>query len=329
MSAAVPTQPHDLPLLATEASTSGNTYIVTGANTGLGYEAALHLVRLGAKKVILAVRSLAAGEAAKAKIEAATGTTGVAEVWALDLSSYDSAKAFARRAVNQLERIDAVIENAAVATVGEKRAEGHLLPLTVNVLGTFLLAVLLLPKMRRDAEREGIVPRLVVVSSTVGWDAREEWDGIREDALVRFDLLDSGNLMVTYALSKLMDTFCVRELARVLPVQKGKVVINAVCPGLCITDLGRNCPPDLKESIDEQREMYGRTAEDGSRTLLAAVVHGEESHGCFSSSCEIREDVVPDWVKDEEAQKYQKQLWELVVRELENVEPGCVKMTLQ
>ncbi|KAL4867694.1 hypothetical protein BDV12DRAFT_117313 [Aspergillus spectabilis] len=289
MSAEVPNQPRDLPFLATRESTSGKTYIVTGANTGLGFEASKHLVNLGAKKVILAVRSITSGEAAKQKIDDATGTTDIADVWALDLSSYDSVKAFAKRAITELDRIDAVIENAAVAIAEHKLAEGHILPLTVNVLSTFLLAVLLLPKLKESAEQYGILPRLVIVTSGVGFNARETWDKIKKDPFVRAREIPSEQLMVTYPISKLMDTLAVRELAAQLPVEQGKVVINAVCPGLCRTELVRNTKGSMKDLILEQHELYGRTAEDGSRTLLAGAILGKESHGAFLSSCEVRE----------------------------------------
>ncbi|KAL4918204.1 hypothetical protein BDW62DRAFT_217700 [Aspergillus aurantiobrunneus] len=306
MSGEVTTQPRNLPLLVTESSTKGKTYVVTGANTGLGFEAAKYLVRLGAKQVILAVRSTPSGEAAKQKIEEATGMTEVAHVWALDLSSYDSVKAFAKRASTELCRLDAVIENAAVATPAQKLAEGHLIGITVNVLSTFLLAVLLLPKLKESAEKYGILPHLSIVTSGAGWDAREVWEQIKEDPLVRTNMLPVEQLIVTYPLSKLMDIFAVRELAAHLPLEQGKVVINAVCP-----------------------ELYGRTAEDGSRTLLAGIILGKGSHGAFTSSCEIRNDKIHDWVKTEETKKWQKHLWDIIVKELEAAEPGSVRKALQ
>lgn len=198
MSDEIATQPHNLPLLATEESTAGKTYIVTGANTGLGFEASKHLVSLGAKKVILAVRSVPSGEAAKKKIDEATGKATVAEVWALDLSSYESVKAFARRATTELDRIDAVIENAAVATGEQKSAEGYHIGLTVNVLSTFLLAVLLLPKLKESAEKYGILPRLSIVTSGVGFDVRQVWEMVKEDPFVRASGLPAEQLMATY-----------------------------------------------------------------------------------------------------------------------------------
>ncbi|KAJ0422777.1 hypothetical protein BJY00DRAFT_300050 [Aspergillus carlsbadensis] len=327
MAADIPRQPRDLPILLTKETVTGGTYIVTGANTGLGYEAAKHLVRLGATKVILAVRRPANGETARAEIEAATGTSGVAEVWALDLSSYDSVKSFAARVENELERVDAVIENAAVAIREKILAEGHILPLTVNVFGTFLLAMLLLPKLKESAEKYGILPRLSLITSGSAFDVREHWEAIREDP---FNGLDGAEkLMVSYPISKLMDTLITRELASLLPIEKGKVVINASCPGLCITELDRNMVGKMKEELGQLREEFGRTAEDGSRTLLAGVALGKESHGRYLTNCEIRDDRLPEWMTDAEAQKDQKRLWDLLVQELETAAPGCAQKALQ
>lgn len=97
-----------------EQSCKGQVYIVTGANTGLGFEAARHLVRLGADKVILACRNLEKGEAAVKDIEESTKRIGVAEVWSLDLSSFESVKEFAKK-VDTLPRIDAIVENAGMS----------------------------------------------------------------------------------------------------------------------------------------------------------------------------------------------------------------------
>jgi NAD(P)-dependent dehydrogenase (short-subunit alcohol dehydrogenase family) len=198
MAADIPGQPRDLPILLTKEAVTGGTYIVTGANTGLGFEAAKHLVRLGAAKVILAVRRPANGETARAEIDAATATSGVAEVWALDLSRYDSVKAFAARVENELDRVDAVIENAAVATGQRILAEGHILPLTVNVFGTFLLAMLLLPKLKESAEKFGILPRLSLITSGSAFDVRDQWEAIRDDPYNKLEAVGAEKLMVSY-----------------------------------------------------------------------------------------------------------------------------------
>ncbi|KFY13238.1 hypothetical protein V492_03384 [Pseudogymnoascus sp. VKM F-4246] len=326
MADAVATQPHNLPLHISREKCSGKTYIVTGSNVGLGFEASKHLVAVGAAKVIMAVRNTSAGETAKADIEAATGTTGVAEVWALDLSSYDSVKAFAKRAAG-LERIDALIENAGVAAFERTMAEGHLLNITVNVISTLLLAVLLLPKMSEDAKKFGIVPHIAVVSSGVGFDVKADWDIIKGDPLVEVENEEHKGLKM-YPLSKLLETVATRQLAALAPVSRTGVVVNITCPGSCKTDLGRHAPPAFRAVLKESKDKYGRTAEDGSRTLLFGAVSGKESHGRFLDSCRIADGVVPSWVTDEEGQKSQKLLWDAVSSELESIQPGCVKAIL-
>jgi NAD(P)-dependent dehydrogenase (short-subunit alcohol dehydrogenase family) len=191
----LPTQAHNLPLLATPSTTAGKTYIITGANTGLGFEAAKHLATLGAAKVILGVRNPAAGQAAKLEIDTAAGLgphSDVVQVWPLDLCSYASVRAFAKRAGDELARIDGLVLNAAVALATREVAEGHAKPVTVNVVSTLALAVLLLPVMSGLAKKVGggLVPRVVVVTSRVGFDAREAWEGIKGDPVRGMDAED-------------------------------------------------------------------------------------------------------------------------------------------
>lgn len=184
---AIATQRRGLPLFVTTETCLGGTYIVTGANSGLGFQAAKHLVALNAAKVVLAVRNVAAGETAKAEIEEATGKTGVAEVWTLDLADHESVKTFANRAIAELERVDALIENAGIAMAGGPLVGGHVAVVTVNLISTLLLAVMLLPKMSEGAHKFGILPHIVAITSRVGFDAREDWDKIKDDPLTKID----------------------------------------------------------------------------------------------------------------------------------------------
>jgi NAD(P)-dependent dehydrogenase (short-subunit alcohol dehydrogenase family) len=181
-----------LPTADTYASQiKGGTFIVTGSNTGLGLEAAKSFVRLHATKVILAVRSPSKGEEAKSKIEAETGITGVAEVWALDMSSYDSIIEFGKK-INALERLDAIVENAAVALDKWSTADkGMETTMIVNVTGTMLLTGLVMPKLRESAEKYGVKPHLSIVGSGVAFrdDARDELDKVPEGT----DIIDWFN----------------------------------------------------------------------------------------------------------------------------------------
>ena len=145
---------------------SGQTIIVTGANVGLGLEAARHFTRLNARKVVLGVRNLEKGEAAKKSIEETTKRNGVVEVWQLDLTSYESTKQFVRRA-ESLERLDTVVENAGIATLEYRVAEDNEATVTTNVVSTYLLGLMILPKLRETGTKFNIIPHLVIVSSEV------------------------------------------------------------------------------------------------------------------------------------------------------------------
>lgn len=185
----VKTQKRNLPLVLTTQDCAGRTYIVTGSNTGLGFEAAKHLAALGSAKVILAVRNLEAGNAAKAKILADTkANSDAVDVWALDLSNYDSVKAFANRATAELDRVDSLICNAAVAEQTTRKVEGHVPCITVNVTSTFLLSMLMMPKLRETAKKySNAVPHIVIVSSRVGFQAKPAWDKIKENPIAGVD----------------------------------------------------------------------------------------------------------------------------------------------
>jgi len=148
------------------------TIIVTGSNTGLGLEAARHISRLNASLLILAVRNPVKGEAAKESILATTGRPSESiEVWELDMQSYDSVKAFAARA-SKLQRIDALLENAGIMAQSFKLVAGYESVITTNVIGTFLLALLLLPKLRESAKKMGTRPRLSFVASDLHFIAK-------------------------------------------------------------------------------------------------------------------------------------------------------------
>lgn len=135
---------------------------------GLGFEAAKHLVRLDAAKVILAVRNQAAGEEAAKAIESATQRKGATEVWPLDLAKYESVRAFIRR-MDGLPRLDGVSLNAALAPLSWSFAEDNETGITVNVISTMLLAVAGIPILEKSAKQYGTVPRLSIVSSGK-WD---------------------------------------------------------------------------------------------------------------------------------------------------------------
>lgn len=144
----------------------GKTVIVTGSNVGLGLEAARHFARLSAARVILAVRDLAKGEAAKVSIDKTSRRSpSPVAVWKLDLSSYDSVKEFAARVDNELERVDILCGNAGHATGVFRITEKDESTITTSVVSAFLLVFLLLPKLKRTAQHFNTYPVVTITTS--------------------------------------------------------------------------------------------------------------------------------------------------------------------
>ena len=93
------------------------------------------------------------------------------EVWQLDLGSYESVKKFAQRAQG-LQRLDVVVENAGIGGYNYAIAEGSERMITVNVISTFLLALMILPKLEKTATQFNKQSYLVVVTSEVHVSAK-------------------------------------------------------------------------------------------------------------------------------------------------------------
>ena len=160
----------------TNLSFEGQTVIVTGANVGLGFESARHFHKLGADLVILAVRDVRKGESARDKL--LIPGRGAIEVWQLDLSDTASIIAFAEKAAKH-PRIDVVLENAGLQQHHwQVSKEGFEMTIAVNFYGTILLALLMIPILRKSGQKYKMNPRLTVVSSEVhhftSWGKKSE-----------------------------------------------------------------------------------------------------------------------------------------------------------
>lgn len=144
---------------------SGQTVVVTGATSGLGYEAAKHILRLGASKLILAVRNVSKGNKVAEEISSALSLPlSNIEVWELDLSSFSSVKQFGER-ISTLDRLDAVVQNAGIMTSKFTLIEGCESQIAVNVISPALLGYLVIPKLQQSAATTGNRGRLAFVGS--------------------------------------------------------------------------------------------------------------------------------------------------------------------
>jgi len=301
---------------------SGQTVIVTGSNCGLGLEVARHFTRLNAGHVILACRNSQKGEAAKADIEKTTKRKNVVEVWPLDLSSYDSVKAFCTRA-KSLERLDIVIENAGIATPTYEDFEGCESTITVNVLSTFLMVFLLLPKLKETAERFNVIPRLTIVTS----DAHQMANFRERTSTDIFAALgDSASKFQAdrYNTSKLLEILIVQELAPNITASsksgKPSVIVNCVNPGYCVSELQRHAVPVMYFLVKLGGLIVARSTEVGSRTLFAGAIGGEETHGQYMSACEVKEPSA--FVRSKDGEETRRKVYQQLLVVLEGIESG-------
>ncbi|KAJ3148187.1 hypothetical protein HDU86_007535 [Geranomyces michiganensis] len=297
---------------------TGQTIIVTGANQGLGFEAARHFARLGAN-LILACRNVSKAEAAKADIEKTTGSKTV-QVWELDLSRYDSVKAFAKR-VQGLERLDAIVENAGISTLKYSEAEGNESTITTNVVSTFLLALLVLPKLRESAKKFNIVPHLTIVSSEVHFFTSFP-ESQADDIFAELNDQKKARMWDRYNVSKAMEVLICRELTELMasPTSSRKpfVVLNFLNPGMCHSELAG----EFGTPVKVLKYFLARTTEVGSRTLVHAVEIGKESHGRYLSNSKVTP--VAAWVESDYGIKAQKKLWKQFAPMLERIQPGIL-----
>lgn len=267
-------------------SLSGKTAIISGSNTGLGYEAAIQLLGLKLSHLILAVRSVEKGETAAAKLRHLHPKPKI-EVWQLDMSLYDSIKAFASRVKSTLARIDIVILNAGVIGLNFKIVEstGHEETLQVNYLSTVLLTILLLPilKAKRPPGSEPL--HLTIVNAALSLAAKFP----NRDAnpiLPSFDDPKAFDQQENYNSSKLLAHMFLWRLVDY--VSANDVIVNLADPAWCKgTELTRDVKGGMKVGL-KLFSLLGRTPQVGASCFVDAVVNkGKESHGCFLMSWKI------------------------------------------
>ncbi|MDB5971280.1 MAG: NADP-dependent 3-hydroxy acid dehydrogenase YdfG [Hydrocarboniphaga sp.] len=202
---------------------SGRLAIVTGANIGLGYEAALALARRGAK-VILACRSMPKAEAAvqRIRIELPKADLQIAE---LDISDMDSVRHFASEFRREHARLDLLINNAGVMAIPRQLTrDGFEMQLATNHLGHFALTGLLLPCLNAAPHA-----RVVAVSSMAARHASIAFDNLMGERGCR--------PWKAYNQSKLANLMFGRELQRRLARSGATTTAVIAHPGSATTNL--------------------------------------------------------------------------------------------
>ncbi|KAI8630445.1 short-chain dehydrogenase/reductase [Xylariaceae sp. FL1651] len=265
-----------------KVSFAGKTVLVTGANTGLGFQAAQKYAALGVERLILGVRSQLKGEAAKEAITNATGYSKI-DILTVDLTSFDSVQAFVENLEKLTDKLDVALLNAGLGNpTYQKSASGWEMAVQVNVLSTALMAVLLLPILRSTAA-QGRTPHLTFVNSNGHDLAKREWLG-PDGSLLQACNKEKGWVSEhSYSMVKLAGMAVMQQIAKVTAssTDSPKIIVNAVCPGLCKTELGRNFNVVQRAIGNIVLSFIARTAEQGSRTLVSGTALGPESHGRF------------------------------------------------
>jgi NAD(P)-dependent dehydrogenase (short-subunit alcohol dehydrogenase family) len=231
----------------------GRVAVVTGANTGLGFETAKVLAGRGAT-VVLAVRDVDKGAQAAARM------AGDVTVQQLDLTSLDSVRTAADQLHRTHPRIDLLVNNAGVMyTPKQTTQDGFERQFGTNHLGHFALTGLLLDLLLP-------VPgsRVVTVSST----------GHRIRAAVHFDDLQwerSYSRTGAYGQSKLANLMFTYELQRRLAAHGAPTLAAAGHPGVSNTELVRNSPALLRAPLERLAPLLTQPAAMGALPTLRAA----------------------------------------------------------
>jgi NAD(P)-dependent dehydrogenase (short-subunit alcohol dehydrogenase family) len=255
---------------------SGRTVLVTGGNSGLGYQTLLQLARKGAR-VLLAVRDRARGQAALQRL--ATEAPGShAELAEIDLADLASVERFSTGFLASGQDLDVLVNNAGVMAIPhrETTAQGYERQFGTNHLGHFALTGRLLPAL---IKRPG--SRVVTVSSNQHKRAKR----------VNFDDLQGERTYQpwpAYAQSKLANAMFVLELDRRLRAASLDVISVGAHPGYAHTNLQFTGPRSggtgfMARGMGVATRVFGQPASDGALPQLYAAtaegVHGGDYFG--------------------------------------------------
>ena len=238
----------------------GKLIIVTGGNSGIGYEAALALAGRNAH-VILAVRSVDKGEEAARQIRQRYPQAQVT-VMELNLADLKSIRAFAESFLASHDRLDILINNAGVmALPARKTVDGFEMQFGTNHLGHFALTGLLLPVLKKTPGS-----RVVTVSSGVHVSGDIHFDDLQWEK--KYDQWGA------YAQSKLANLLFAYELQRRF-AETGIKAISVSChPGYAATNLQSVGPQDggfSFQGLDDESSEYSLCSITGNGRFAHAV----------------------------------------------------------
>ncbi|ORY23690.1 hypothetical protein BCR39DRAFT_345033 [Naematelia encephala] len=300
---------------------SGRVYIVTGANCGIGLEIVRHLVPFRPGKIILACRNFQAGEQARAEILRQAPDVDI-EVWKVDLASFASVKAFAKRCHTSLGRLDGVAMNAGMMGAAYQVTEdGHEIVTQVNALSPIYLALLLVPLLRKTLQQDisakkplpnPYIPRIIFTASRIAENSPTKFFD-PEHPLAQLDSKEGYRKGTRYDESKLVEHSLVRHLIGVVP----DLVITSTCPGFVDTPLYRDGGPAALAA-----RAIGRSSEVGARSISHAILLLYKSVNYYADCKPYRLRI--DWMNRKEGKKFGINFWKESLAVFEQSSPGLL-----
>lgn len=254
---------------------TGQIHLITGANTGIGYEAAKQLAKQGAE-VVLACRSASRCEGARQKIASEVPNAQVS-CMDLDLSSLAAVRVFADQFKQKYSKLDALINNAGVMFPPyEKTVDGFELQWGTNHLGHYLLTELLLDLLKATPSS-----RIVMVSSRAHQEGTmNKFEDYNWETRV-YDRLRP------YAASKLANLLYAKSLGHRL-AGTGVTAVS-LHPGVITTELTRHIPfaDKLVEWFGPFVHIFLKTPWEGAATTLHTVLADDLVNGAYYADCAV------------------------------------------
>lgn len=253
-------------------SQEGRRAVITGGNSGIGFEAALALARKGAELILPARTKAKADDAVARILERVPDAKLHAEI--LDLSEQGSVHAFANRVIERFpgQSLDLLINNAGVMALPtrEVTVDGFERQFATNYLGPFALTALLLPSMKQIAGS-----RVVTVASLASNQGKIEFDNLQSERVYK-------PMFQAYAQSKLADLIFSRELQRRLKTLGSPILSTAAHPGYAVTNLSADhVATGLKVLMAIIKPFLSQDAARGALPTLYAAVAGQAIAGGY------------------------------------------------
>lgn len=247
-------------------SLAEKTYVITGANSGAGFQAARTFLSKGAS-VIMMNRSVEKSQAAIKELQDEFGTDAKVGFVRMDLAVLDSVREAAAELLEKTPQIDALLCNAAIAQVAKQKitVDGFESQLGVNHFGHFLLCGLLFDRIEQSAGR-------IVVVGSQGYKMGEK--------RIKFEDLNYDHDYTawnSYAQSKLAQMMFAYELQRRVKAVNKNVIVQVCHPGASRTNL-----------INETASLFDRII---AATLLPLIAQSAEKGSWPEVMCATENDL--------------------------------------